>query len=95
MCIFVIAAGTHTLPMRSWGQARSSQNRSRTGHAFPTPQRAQMKPTGGRSRARYARHASSVAKFVSNSADSASTLLPSPHTTYWGLKEADTQPKNL
>src|ERR1017187_10430541 len=37
-----------------------------------------------RSRARYARHASSVAKFVSNSADSAGYSSASPHITYWG-----------
>jgi hypothetical protein len=83
-------------PERGQARLRNIQNRSRTGHAFPTPQRAQMKPAGHRSRARYARHASSVAKFVSNSADSAGTLLPSPHTTYWGhLSEAATQLKNL
>src|SRR5450759_1716623 len=41
--------------------------RLRTGHAFPDPQWAQQKPVGQRSRAKYARHASSVVKFASNS----------------------------
>src|SRR5436309_6779834 len=41
--------------------------RLRTGHAFPDPQWAQRKPVGQRSRAKYARHASSVLKFASNS----------------------------
>src|ERR1039458_1227791 len=41
--------------------------RPRTGHAFPDPQWAQRKPVGQRSRAKYARHASSVVKFASNS----------------------------
>src|SRR5437660_12865725 len=41
--------------------------RLRTGHAFPDPQWAQRKPVGQRSRAKYARHASSVVKFASNS----------------------------
>src|SRR5438876_8852471 len=41
--------------------------RLRTGHAFPDPQWAQRKDVGQRSRAKYARHASSVVKFASNS----------------------------
>src|SRR5437667_5484242 len=41
--------------------------RLRTGHAFPDPQWAQRKPVGQRSRAKYARHASSVLKFASTS----------------------------
>jgi hypothetical protein len=49
-----------------------------------------------RSRARYARHASSVAKFASNSADSAGTLLD-PRILPIGATSvnADTQLKNL
>src|SRR5438105_10557737 len=45
--------------------------RLRTSHAFPDPQWAQRKPVGQRSRAKYARHASSVLKFASNSVRSA------------------------
>src|SRR5438552_12275282 len=65
--------------------------RLRTGHAFPDPQWAQRKPVGQRSRAKYARHASSVLKFASNSVRLADTLPPSQHTTYWAyLSQADT-----
>ena len=50
-----------------WYPHPPHSHRPRTGHAFSDPQRGQRKPAGQRSRARYARHASSVAKFASNS----------------------------
>src|SRR5271157_2104477 len=46
--------------------AHSSSTR-RTGQDWPPPQRGQRKPSGHRTRTRYARHASSVPKFASSS----------------------------
>src|SRR5712692_9616964 len=51
-----------------WQPHPAHCHRSRTGHAFPDPQRGQRKPVGHRSRVRYARHASSVPKSASSSA---------------------------
>jgi hypothetical protein len=48
-------------------QSAHSSSTPRTGHDLPPPQRGQRKPSGHRSRARYARQASSVAKLASNS----------------------------
>src|SRR5713226_2303888 len=77
-----------------WHPHPAHSHRSRTGHAFPDPQRGQRKPAGHRSRVRYARHASSVPKFPSNSVRfrGYSSAIPE-NTTYWGyLSQADTPP---
>ena len=52
---------------------------------------------GHRSRARYARHASSVARFASNSIKNyADTLPPPPPTRCWAyLSQGDTQQKSF
>src|ERR1700687_5132531 len=50
-----------------WHPHSAHSHRPRTGHAFPDSQRGQRKPAGHRSRVKYARHASSVPKFASNS----------------------------
>ncbi len=44
-----------------WHLHPAHSHNPRTGHAFSDPQRGQRKPVGHRSRAKYARHASSVA----------------------------------
>src|SRR5947199_8478062 len=45
-----------------WHPHAAHSHKPRTGHAFSDSQRGQRKPVGHRSRARYARHESSVAK---------------------------------
>src|SRR6266852_4316772 len=80
-----------------WHPHPAHSHRSRTGHAFPDPQRGQRKPAGHRSRVRYARHASSVPKFPSNSVRfrGYSSAIPE-NTTYWGyLSQADTPLKSI
>jgi hypothetical protein len=48
-------------------QPAHSKSTSRTAYDRPPPQRGQRKPSAHRSRPKYARHASSVRKFASNS----------------------------
>src|ERR1700719_3319957 len=50
-----------------WHPQPAHSHRPRTTQAFSDPQRGQRKPAGHRSCARYTLHASSVAKFASNS----------------------------
>src|ERR1022692_1632005 len=65
-------------------QLEHSNSLPRTGQNFSRPQRRHTNPSGQRSRVRYARHASSVAKLASNSAivRGYSSMNPSP--TYCG-----------
>ncbi len=74
-----------------WYPHPAHSHRPRTGHAFPDPQWAQRKPAGQRSRARYARHASSVVKFASNSVRLRGYSSTIPAHYILGLPESSSQ----
>src|SRR5438552_16671709 len=77
-------------------QAAHSSSTLRTVHDLPPPQRGHRKPFGHRSRTRYARQASSVAKAASNPSSFAGIPLPRLNTTHCGhLSQADTLLINL
>src|SRR5450631_1263996 len=78
----------------AWYPHPAHSLRPRTGHAFPDPQWAQRKPVGQRSRAKYARHASSVVKFASSSVRLRGYSSTIPTHYILGLPESSGYPPN-
>src|SRR6516162_6104315 len=76
-------------------QPLHSSNTPRTGHERSPPQRGQRNPSGHRSRARYARHASSVPKFSSNSVRFRGYSSTMPAYYILGLPESSRYPPTL
>jgi hypothetical protein len=76
-------------------QLAHSSKTPRTGHDRPLPQRGQRKPSGHRSRAKYARQACSVPKFASNSVRFRGYSSTIPAYYILGLPESSGYPPGL
>src|SRR5436309_7249002 len=73
-------------------QPAHSSSAPRTGHEWSPPHRGQRKPSGHRSRARYARHACSVLKVASNSVRFRGYSSTTPAYYLLGLPESSGYP---